>query len=80
MSRICELSGKKPMSGNNVSHAKNKNKRRFYPNLQVKKFYLPDEDRWVKFKVSTSAIKTITKKGFKAYIKDLENKGIQVKY
>jgi len=72
MSRICQLTGKKAMTGNNVSHANNKTKRRFHPNLQLKKFYIPEEDRWIVLKVSTSAIKTINKNGISAVLKDLK--------
>ena len=63
MSRVCEVTGKKPMFGNNVSHAKNKTKRRFNINLQRKKFWLPDENRYVTLRVSTSGMKIIDKKG-----------------
>ena len=76
MSRICELTGKKAMGGNNVSHSNRKSKRRFNPNLQEKKFYIPEEDTWITLKVSTSAIKTINKKGISACIKDAIEKGI----
>lgn len=79
MSRVCELTGKRPVSGNNVSHSKNKTKRKFYPNLQKKKFYIPEEDRWVTLKVSTTAIKTITKKGISAFLRDMRKKGKAVK-
>ncbi|OWY25297.1 50S ribosomal protein L28 [Sphingobacteriales bacterium UPWRP_1] len=75
MSRICELSGKKPITGNSVSHSNRKTKRWFYPNLQKKRFYLAEEDRWITIKVSTSALRTINKKGLHAYLKDLEKKG-----
>jgi large subunit ribosomal protein L28 len=75
MSRVCELTGKKPMSGNNVSHSKRKTKRTFLPNLKTKKFFIPEMDRWVTLKVCTSAIRTISKKGIFAYLKDLEKKG-----
>ena len=78
MSRICQLSGKKPITGDNVSHSNRKTKRWFYPNLQTKRFYIPEEDRWVKLKVSTSELRTITKKGVYAYLKELEKKGITV--
>jgi large subunit ribosomal protein L28 len=63
MSRICDLTGKATMVGNRVSHSNVKTKRKFYPNLQMKRFYLPEEDRWITLKVSTSAIKTINKIG-----------------
>lgn len=75
MSRVCELTGKKAMVGNNVSHAMNKTKRRFDANLTKKRFYLPEEDRWITLKVSTSAIKTINKKGITAVLKEAKAKG-----
>ena len=75
MARFCELTGKGPITGNNVSHAKNKTKRKFYPNLQKKKFYIPEVDRWVQIKVSAKAMRTINKKGIYAYLKELEKKG-----
>ena len=56
MSRVCQITGKKVMSGNNVSHAKNRTKRKFYPNLHVKKFYIPEEDKWITLKVSANAL------------------------
>ena len=64
MSRVCELTGKKAMVGNNVSHAMNKTKRKFDVNLLKKRFYIPEEDKWVTLRVSASAIKDINKKGF----------------
>ena len=75
MSRVCEITGKKPQVGNNVSHAKNKTKRKFYPNLQKKRFYIPEEDKWVTLKVSTSALRTINKKGITAVLKEARKKG-----
>ena len=63
MSRICQITGKKVMVGNNVSHAKNKTKRRFYPNLQTKKFFVPETGETVILKVSANAIRTIDKNG-----------------
>ena len=78
MSRICEVTGKKPMFGNNVSHAKNKTRRRFNINLQRKKFWLPDENRFVTLRVSTSGMKIIDKKGIRKVIDDLKLKGIKV--
>ena len=78
MSRICDLTGKKVISGNNVSHSHKKTKRKFYPNLQKKKFYVPETDEWITLKVSTSAIRTIDKKGIYVYLKELEKKGIKV--
>ena len=78
MSRVCQVTGKKPMFGNNVSHAKNKTKRRFNINLQRKKFWLPDENRYVTLRVSTSGMKIIDKKGIKKVVEDLKLKGIKV--
>ena len=75
MSRVCELTGKKPMSGNNVSHSKRKTRRKFLPNLVTKKFFIPEMDRWVSLKVCTSALRTINKVGVYAYLKGLEKKG-----
>ena len=75
MSRVCQITGKRPRVGNNVSHANNKTKRRFYPNLQKKRFYLPEEDRWITLKVSTSALRTINKNGLKAVLKKAAENG-----
>ena len=70
MSRVCELTGKRAMVGNNVSHAMNKTKRKFNVNLIKKRFYIPEEDKWMTLKISTSALKTINKKGISAVLKD----------
>jgi large subunit ribosomal protein L28 len=75
MSRVCELTGKKAMVGNNVSHAKNRTKRRFKVNLMKKRFYLPEEDKWITLKVSTSALKNINKLGISAVINDARKNG-----
>ena len=75
MSRVCELTGKKAMVGNNVSHAMNKTKRKFDANLIKKRFYIPEEDKWVTLKVSTSALKNINKLGISAVLKDAREKG-----
>lgn len=75
MSRVCELTGKRSMVGNNVSHAMNKTKRRFNVNLVKKRFYLPEEDRWITLKISTSALKTINKKGISTVLKEAKAKG-----
>lgn len=72
MSRICELTGTKPMAGNNVSHANNKTRRRFLPNLQKKKIWIPEEKRWVTVKATAKALKILDKKGYYAMIKKLE--------
>ena len=70
MARRCKLSNKKPLVGNKVSHANNKTKMRQLPNLQSKRIYLPDEDRWVRVRLSARALRTVTKKGLKNYLKD----------
>ncbi|MCF6169180.1 50S ribosomal protein L28 [Lutibacter sp.] len=75
MSRVCELTGKKAMVGNNVSHALNRTKRKFNANLVKKRFYIPEEDKWITLKVSTSALKNINKKGISAVIKEAREKG-----
>jgi len=75
MSRICDLTGKMAMKGFNVSNSNAKTKRRFYPNLKVKKFYIPEEGRWITLKVSTSAIKTINKNGISAVINKFLKQG-----
>ena len=76
MSRVCELTGKKAMVGNNVSHAMNKTKRTFDANLIKKRFYIPEEDRWVTLKVSAKALKIINKKGVSAVLKDAKAQGL----
>ena len=75
MSRVCELTGKKAMVGNNVSHAMNRTKRKFDANLIKKRFYIPEEDKWVTLKVSASALKNINKKGISAVIKEARANG-----
>ena len=80
MSRICEITGKKVMRGNNVSHSHRKTKRTFMPNLHVKKFYLEEEDRWVTLKVSAAAIRSISKNGLKATLDKAVVKGNMVAY
>ncbi|MCM4154526.1 50S ribosomal protein L28 [Gramella sp. AN32] len=79
MSRVCELTGKKAMVGNNVSHAMNRTKRKFNANLVKKRFFIPEEDRWVTLKVCTSALKDINKKGISAVIKEAKAKGFLTK-
>ncbi|HNV53013.1 MAG TPA: 50S ribosomal protein L28 [Tenuifilaceae bacterium] len=76
MSRICQITGKKRMVGNNVSHSKRRTKRTFLPNLQNKKFFLEEENRWVTLKVSAAGIRTINKKGLKAVLREAEGKGL----
>ena len=74
MSRVCELTGKKAMVGNNVSHAHNKTRRKFYPNIIKKRFYVPEEDRWVTLRLSAAALRTINKKGIHAVLKEMKEK------
>ena len=75
MARFCELTGKGPLVGNHVSHSNRKTKRKFYPNLVTKKFYLPEEDKYITLKISTSALRTINKKGISACVKEARAKG-----
>ena len=75
MSRICELTGKKAIIGHSVSFSNRKTKRRFNPNLHVKKFYVPEMGGWISLKISTSALRTINKKGISAVLKDVMQKG-----
>ncbi|MFM8741430.1 MAG: 50S ribosomal protein L28 [Cytophagales bacterium] len=76
MARVCEITGKRPRVGNNVSHANNKTKRKFYPNLQTKRFFVPEEGKWITLKLSTKAIKTINLKGISQVIKEAKAKGV----
>lgn len=76
MSKVCQLTGKRPITGNNVSHSKRRTKRRFLPNLQRKRFYVPETEEWISLRLSTSAIRTINKLGIYAYLKKLERKGV----
>lgn len=76
MSKVCQLTGKRPVSGNNVSHSNRKTKRRFEPNLQKKRFFIPELDKWVTLKVSASAVRSINKLGIYAYLTKLESKGV----
>ena len=76
MSKVCEITGKRAMFGNNVSFAINKTRRRFNVNLSKKRFYIPEEDRWVTLKVSARALKTINKKGISAVLKDAKANGV----
>ena len=78
MSKVCQVSGKRPRVGNNVSHSNIKTKRKFYPNLQKKRFYLAEEDRWITLKVSVSTLRTINKNGLSAVLKKAAEKGTLV--
>ncbi len=75
MSRICEITGKKVISGNNVSHSHAKTKRKFYPNLQTKKFFIPEEDKWITLKISTAGLRNINKKGISVCLKEAREQG-----
>ena len=76
MSRVCQITGKKVMVGNNVSHSNRKTKRKFYPNLQTKKFFVPETGEYITLKVSAKALRTINKKGISAVIKEAKAQGI----
>ena len=76
MSKVCQLTGKRPIVGNNVSHSNRKTKRRFEPNLQKKRYFIPEVNKWVTLKLSTSAMRNINKIGLYEYLKDLQRKGI----
>ncbi len=78
MARVCQVTGKRPMTGNTVSHSNIKTKRRFLPNLQTKRYYFVEEDRWVTLKLCTEAIRTINKNGLLSVIKDLKTKGVKI--
>ena len=75
MARVCQITGKKPAVGNNVSHANNRNRRRFLPNLQKKRYFIPEEDKWITLKLSTSAMRTINKNGISSVLKKARANG-----
>ncbi len=77
MSRVCQVTGKKPVSGNNVSHANNRTRRRFLPNLQTHKFWVESENKWVKLRLSTKGMRIIDKNGIDAVIADMRKRGIK---
>ncbi len=78
MARECEVTGKKPMSGNNVSHANNKTKRRFLPNLQNRRFWVESENRWVRLRLSNAGLRIIDKLGIEAVLADMRARGTKV--
>ena len=78
MSRVCQVTGKRPMSGNNVSHANNKSKRRFLPNLHERRFWVESENRWVKLRVSSKGLRIIDKLGIDQVLTDVRARGIKV--
>jgi len=75
MSKICQVTGKKAIVGNNVSHSKRRTKRKFMPNLFTKRYYLPEEERWVTLKLSAAGMRVINKKGLPAVLKEAKDKG-----
>ena len=78
MARVCQLTGKKPLSGNNVSHANNKTKRRFLPNLQNRKFWVETESRWVSMRITNAALRTIDKLGIDVIVKKMRAAGQRI--
>ena len=78
MARVCQVTGKRPITGNKVSHSNIKTKRRFLPNLQTKKFFLAEEDKWITLKLSSDAIRTINKNGLYSVVKRLRADGVSI--
>ena len=78
MARVCQVTGKKPMGGNKVSHSNIKTMRRFLPNLQTKRFFLAEEDKWITLKLSSEAIRTINKNGLYTVVKELRAAGVHI--
>jgi large subunit ribosomal protein L28 len=78
MARVCQVTGKVPVTGHKVSHSNIKSKRRFLPNLQTKRFYLAEEDKWITLKLSTEGIRTINKRGLMSVVKELRAKGEKI--
>jgi large subunit ribosomal protein L28 len=78
MSRVCQVTGKKTVSGNNVSHAHNKTRRKFLPNLHYKKFWVESQNRWVRLRVSNSGLRTIDKLGIDSVLAEMQTRGIKV--
>ncbi|MDZ4716241.1 MAG: 50S ribosomal protein L28 [Cytophagales bacterium] len=76
MARVCEITGKHTRVGNKVSHANNKTKRKFYPNLQTKRFFVPEDGKWITLKVSTKALKSINSKGISTVLKEARKKKV----
>jgi large subunit ribosomal protein L28 len=78
MSRVCQVTGKKPRVGNHVSHANNKTKRRYLPNLQYRKFWVESESKWVKMRLTSAGLRLIDKKGIDVVLADMRSRGIAV--
>ena len=75
MARVCQITGKRPLKGNHVSHANNKTGRRFFPNLQYRRFWLESEKRWIRLRISQKALRTIDKKGIEVVLAELRARG-----
>jgi large subunit ribosomal protein L28 len=75
MARVCQITGKKPMVGHHVSHANNKTKRRFYPNLQYRRFWIESEKRWLRLRITNAALRTIDKKGIEVVLAEMRERG-----
>ncbi|MGB8492757.1 MAG: 50S ribosomal protein L28 [Bacteroidales bacterium] len=80
MSKVCQVTGKKAVVGNNVSHSKRRTKRKFYPNLFVKRYYLPEEKRWITLKISAAGMRLINKKGLTSAMREAKEKGYILNY
>ncbi len=78
MARVCQVTGKRPITGNTVSHSNIKTKRRFLPNLQSKRYFLAEEGKWITLKLSTEAIRTINKNGLFSVVKQLRDNGVKI--
>jgi large subunit ribosomal protein L28 len=78
MARVCQVTGKRPITGNKVSHSNIKTKRRFLPNLQTKRYFLAEEDKWVTLKLSTEGIRTIAKNGLYSVVKEMRSAGVKI--
>lgn len=78
MARVCQVTGKRPISGNTVSHSNIKTRRRFLPNLQKKRYFLAEEDKWVTLKLSSEAIRTINKNGLYTVVKEMRAQGVKI--
>ncbi|MEO7621834.1 MAG: 50S ribosomal protein L28 [Gallionella sp.] len=78
MARVCQVTGKSPMTGNNISHANNKTKRRFLPNLQRRRFWVETENRWISLRLTNAALRTIDKNGIDAVLVEIRARGVNV--
>ena len=78
MARVCQVTGKRPITGHNVSHANNKTRRRFLPNLQQRRFWLESENRWVSLRLTNAALRTIDKKGLDVVLAEMRERGVHV--